>query len=243
MPSRRLPQTDANRSKALITCARRTSTLSAGAWLITVAQNNTLNGLLSSWRNNQNAAGGGLSVQTGATSASQQCLTRTVRIISHFIQVLDMAIERGALPPSVRPLYQLNASHGGVPDINTVADALLWAQRLADGEAARINQGGAPLAWPAVSEVTAEADLLRAAADTQSTDKLLFDQAQEAIATQRPAIDTHIRDLWDTIEYNLRHEPDAASLRRKAREWGVVYINDDGSEETDEPAPAPTPVP
>ena len=64
-----------------------------------------------------------------------------------------------------------------------------------------------------------------------------FDLAQEAVADQRPAVDDLIKDLWDTIEFNLRNE-EASSLRRKAREWGVVY---DEADEAEPPTPPPTP--
>ena len=60
--------------------------------------------------------------------------------------------------------------------------------------------------------------------------------AQEAVADQRPAVDDLIKDLWDTIEFNLRTE-EPSSLRRKAREWGVVY------DEADEAEPPPPPPP
>lgn len=55
-------------------------------------------------------------------------------------------------------------------------------------------------------------------------------QSREQVADQRPAADLLIKDLWDTIEYRLRAET-PASLRRKAREWGVVY---EGTEEEEE---------
>ena len=55
------------------------------------------------------------------------------------------------------------------------------------------------------------------------------------MADQRPAVDDLIKDLWDTIEFNLRNE-EASSLRRKAREWGVVY---DGDDEVEVPRPCP----
>ena len=42
----------------------------------------------------------------------------------------------------------------------------------------------------------------------------------------------------DTIEYNLRAN-DPTSLRRKAREWGVTYDND----ETEAPVPPVPPTP
>lgn len=237
MPSRRLPQTDAKRTKAIQTPAGLTNTLPQSQWLITVPQNTTLQGILSPWRSNQLAAATTLSDQTTATATCDACFTNTTRVISHFIQVLNLAIERGKILPGARALYHLPVSHAEVPEINTSPDAFLWAQRLEDGEAARITAGGLPLAWPAIGEVTAEAALLLAAETGQAAKKFLFDQAQQAIATQRPAVDALILDLWDTIEHNLRHEPNAASRRRIAREWGVVYINDDGSEETDEPTP------
>ena len=50
-------------------------------------------------------------------------------------------------------------------------------------------------------------------------------------------MDDLIKDLWDTIEFNLRNE-EASSLRRKAREWGVVYDDDD---EAELPPTTPTP--
>lgn len=242
MPSRRLPQTDDNRSKALKTCSDKFfATADPTKHLITPAQNNTLQSLLSPWRNARNTAAHALQEQGDSTTTCDGCQHHTARIISHFIQVLNFAIERGTLTPGVRAHYKLPISHPEVPTMNTVQDTLLWADNINDGELARVNQGGPPLAWPSATEVAAQAALLSAAEAAQSTAKDFYDQLQQSIATQRPGIDAHIRDLWDTIEYNLRHEPTPASLRRKAREWGVVYINDDGTEETDEPA-QPTPA-
>ena len=57
------------------------------------------------------------------------------------------------------------------------------------------------------------------------------------MAEQRPAVDDLIKDLWDTIEFNLRTE-EPSSLRRKAREWGVVY---DEADEAEPPTPTLTP--
>ena len=58
------------------------------------------------------------------------------------------------------------------------------------------------------------------------------------VAEQRPAVGDLIKDLWDTIEFNLRTE-EPSSLRRKAREWGVVYDDDDEAELPPPPPPEP----
>ena len=237
MPSRRLPQTDDQRSNALTSCSTKALATPPANWLITTAQNNTLQGTLSPWRNARNAAAQALQEQAAATALCDQCLIRTARIVSHFIQVLNLAIERGVLQPAVRAGYKLAVSNLDVPDINTVPDALLWAANIADGEAARVAEGGTPLAWPSAAEVAAESSDLAFNRSQQTTAKTFYDQLQEAIAAQRPAVDALIRDLWDTIEYNLRNEPTQSSLRRKAREWGVVYDGEEPEEETPEPTP------
>ena len=63
-----------------------------------------------------------------------------------------------------------------------------------------------------------------------------YDLAQEVVADQRPAVDDLIKGLWDTIEFNLRTE-EPSSLRRKAREWGVVYDEADEAEPPTPPGP------
>ena len=57
------------------------------------------------------------------------------------------------------------------------------------------------------------------------------------MADQRQSVDDLIKDLRDTIEFDLRNE-EPSSLRRKAWEWGVVYDEDD---EAELPPTPPTP--
>ena len=96
------------------------------------------------------------------------------------------------------------------------------------------------VAWPALGEVNTAATALQNAVNLQSTAKDAYDLGQETVSDQRLPLDVVVKDLWDTVEFNLRTE-DASSLRRKAREWGVAY---DGEEE-EEPVPIPPtpPVP
>jgi len=237
MPTRKLPRTDDERSTALTTCAAKYNATAAPARLITVAQFNTLGGTLSPWGAARTALAPALQAQTAATAAVDTALITSVRVNSHFIQVLNFAIERGTLAASARSYYQLPVTHAQVPDMNTVADALLWAGRLATGETARLADGGAALAWPAIGEVNSASAACAAAETTQSSAKSGFDIAQEDVGDQRPTVDPVIKDLWDTIEYNLRADA-PPSLRRKAREWGVVY---DGEEEAPAPPAPPTP--
>ncbi len=236
MPTRRIPRTDDERSAAMSVCAAKAQNTPLADRLITPAQDNTLNGTLSPWRARRDAIGPALQAQTAATESANTTYTTLVRVISHYIQVINFAIERGVLPASTRSYYQLPVTHAEVPVINTCAQALLWAGHLASGETARVADGGPAMAWPAIAEVNIAATACADAENTQSGAKSGYDIAQEDVAEMRPQVDVLIKDLWDTIEYNLRADA-PPSLRRKAREWGVVY---DGEEEAPAP-PAPAP--
>lgn len=237
MPSRRLPKTDDQRSAALNTCNVKYQATAAPARLITAAQFITLGSVLSPWRNGRDGLGPLLAAQTNATAQATTSFTALTRVCSHFIQVLNFAIDRGVLPASVRAYYDLPVSHAEVPDMNSSAAALQWSVNLDAGEAQRIAAGGAALAWPTIGEVNAAAATYQNHETLQSSAKDAYDLAQEDVAAQRPAVDDLIKDLWDTIEFNLRAD-DPSSLRRKAREWGVVY---DGEEEEETPPTPPAP--
>ena len=238
MPKRRLPRADDARTAALSTCLAKYNATAAPDRLISAAQFVTLNGALSPWRAATGALGPALQAQTDATPLAESTLATSVRFTSHFIQVINFAIERGALPASTRSYYQLPVTHAEVPDMNTCPDALLWAGRLSTGETARIADGGAPMAWPTIAEVNTAAAACAAAELVQSNAKDTFDIAQKNVSDLRPTVDPVIKDDWDTIEYNLRNET-PPSLRRRAREWGVVYEGEE--EEETPPAPPPTP--
>jgi hypothetical protein len=240
MPSRRLPQTDDQRSTALQTCNAKYQNTAAPLRLISAAQFTELGAILSPWRGAREAQSPLLAAQTAATDVVDSTHATCARTNSHFIQVMNLAIERGKLAPSVRAYYELPVSHAEVPVMNTVELALQWAAKLANGEGQRIAAGGLPLAWPAMAEINDDAAALQAAVNAQSTAKDAYDLAQETVAEQRPTVDPFIKDLWDTIEFNLRTE-EPSSLRRKAREWGVTYQGEEAEETPPAPPTPPTP--
>ncbi|MBV9656797.1 MAG: hypothetical protein JO295_01680 [Verrucomicrobia bacterium] len=47
--------------------------------------------------------------------------------------------------------------------------------------------------------------------------------SQNAMAGLRPDMDRLILDIWDEVEFAFRKAGSPASIRRKSREYGVVY--------------------
>ena len=99
------------------------------------------------------------------------------------------------------------------------------------------------MAWPTVAKINAALNALTAAETEQLRAKEKADDEEEQATALDPEVDTFTKDMWDTIEFNLRtHE--ATSLRRRAREWGVFYATRPGEpEETDTPTPPTPPTP
>jgi hypothetical protein len=95
---------------------------------------------------------------------------------------------------------------------------------------------------PSIGEVQAALAAYTASGNEASRAKDKFDDEQGDIPALLPAVDKVIKDIWDHIEFTLRDE-DGPSRRRKAREWGVVYVQRPGEEPDPQPAPAPAPNP
>ena len=238
MPSRRLPRTNDDRSTAMSLCTvKYNATPNPADKLITSTQFGTLSLRATTWNTARDTLPPLLRAQTTATNAVNAAVTVLERIISHFIQVFNMAIARGGFTASDRTYYQLDESSDVVPPLASGADLRLWAGRIASGETVRVAAGGAPMAMPSAAQVATVFSTYTSADATQTTAKTNFDLGQEAVSNQIAATDLLILDLWDTIEFNLRAN-DPTSLRRKAREWGVVY---DGDAALPPPPVPPTP--
>lgn len=248
MPSRRLPNT--------ISSVTRTLTAARDAWnqfpdqrLITAAHWAQLDpaapgALLSRLLKEAGDVPLALAAQAPLTDAFGKSLARLTLHVSHFHQVLDLAIDRGVLPAASRAFYGRDITATGIPALATTADVLAAAAQIVSGEPARAAAEGAahiPMAMPSAAEVQAVHDQTAAAHAASETAKQNTDTQQGELAALYPEAQRLAVSLINTIEYQLGERPDldAPGRRRIARAWGVVYINDDGSVAPEEPAPAP----
>lgn len=233
MPSRNLPNTHVTRDKAFLKAFTKYTNTPVAERLLSATQFTqwldlaSPASLYSRWKKEREEAAAALAGQTGLTSGLP-ARERILRLnISHFIQTLNNAIERGSLPASQRALFELPVSSDAVPPLDSEDDLLLWAGRVATGEAARQAAGGPPLAWPSAEDVAdALADYL-SVANPQSTAKDHASEEQRDVLALVPEADHGIRKMWDAIEYHLSEQDlEGSALRERAREWGVVYDDD-----------------
>lgn len=152
-----------------------------------------------------------------------QALMRKARLyLSHFIQVVNMAIQRGELSMRILEYYQLKGN-GKLPSLNTEEEIINWGQCIIDGETNRIKKGMSPITNPTIAVVKVRFEkfyesYLNQKSLRQSNCRILKDLAEE-----RPVADEIIVSVWNEVEESFKDLPD--DLRReKARAYGLAYV-------------------
>jgi|GEM_PF-687156 hypothetical protein len=241
MPYRNLPDSDERRVKALGLAERaydvyvtRQPEESKRIKAISDASFAELVPLKSDFVKEVQERGYSLTGQTQATVEKDATLKAMQMTNSHFFIVMNLAIARGKYLPTIRPIYGLDTGQESVPDMIREADASGWAQKIIAGETHRISLGGVPMQNPELADVQAALTAYFTKRDIQLVKKSDYDSEQEDVENMRAEVDALIKDLWDQVEFYFRKD-EPASLRRKARAWGVEYATRPGEEPEPEP--------
>ncbi|MCB9205512.1 MAG: hypothetical protein H6603_11085 [Flavobacteriales bacterium] len=227
MPVRRLPRTDEERASALNMAKKRKDEVPATEVPMSAATVARLDLAQPDLKQRMQARANALSAQAEATAAIEPERSRTRMYISHFFQAFNNGVARGMFPPAHRAYYKLDVSSEAVPPLDSVESITTWGSNLLEGDAERLLNGGAPMAMPTAAEVQAVYDNFLTATGIQADRKQAYDTAQEKVAAMRSDADSLILRMWNEIEAAYSEE-DAPSKRRKARQWGVVYISSPG---------------
>jgi len=143
--------------------------------------------------------------------------------ISHFIQVVNMAIQRGELPSSIREYYQLTQCGAKLPPLNTEDEVILWGNNLIEGETSRIRKGFSPITNPTIAVVKVRYDNFIEAYNNKKNLQITTNKAFKDLADMRPQADEIIRNVWNEVEESFKDLPDNLK-REKATEYGLVYV-------------------
>ena len=223
MPIISRPQTDLQRLEAL-EAAKNKSDVTAPADLAfspdTLAR---LLVFLPQFRLEVQQMGSALSAQAAATVTAAAEKRHLYLNVSHFIQVFNLGVDRDIYTKEQRAFFMLDVNSDKLPRLVTEQELATWGQRIVSGDAARVAAGGAAMANPSAANVAAAHTAYLAAQGNQSTKKDAYDHEQEDVAALRDDADDLIADIWDEVEFTFRKETNS-SKRRKAREYGVVYI-------------------
>ena len=143
--------------------------------------------------------------------------------LSHFLQVVNMAIARGELKPDVRRWYGLDEESRSIPEINTEQQLLDWGKKIIDGEEERMVKGGSRVFNPTIAMVRMRFEKFCETYDFHKDLLKTTQKLQDKVVEQRKTADKLILNTWNEIEENFSNlEPE--EKRKKASDYGVVYI-------------------
>jgi hypothetical protein len=169
MPYRRLPNTDQARLRALRAAIHQSERQAFNDQVLsykTIHEAKTYLGVFEKQLSQYKQM---LENQVLANKKYQQIVHNARIYISHFIQVLNLAVIRGDIKKDHKIFYQLDPNVHIVPDLTTETALIQWGKAIIDGENERIRNGGLPIYNPAIAKVQVHYEVFN---EYKSTQKL-----------------------------------------------------------------------
>lgn len=153
-----------------------------------------------------------------------QAYVKTARLyISHFIQVLDLAVIRAEIRTVHKDYYGLPRNSHNVPDLTSEASLVEWGRKIIEGESKRIAQGGTPIYNPTIAKVRVHYDIFLSSYEKQKNLQKLTTRSLEALASMRTEADRIILDIWNQVEKHFADITPNEKRLERCREYGVIY--------------------
>lgn len=222
MPYRRLPNTDKARLKALkqaVQSAQEADYNDQALSYKTLSEAQRLamqfEGQVSQYIDNSSA-------RVAANRVHRRIFQNARMYISHFIQVLNMSVQRGEIKREYKTLYGLDPDASGLPTLQTDEDILYWGKKIIDGEMKRQSQGGFPIYNPAINKVKVHYDIFCENVPNHNMHTKATTRVYGDLEELRKDADVLILDIWNQVEahYANRLPYDRMCCCKR---YGVIY--------------------
>ena len=223
MPYRRLPNTDKSRLRALKTAHEKGRELPPFKLAFSQETLQRLSSFLPKYEKGLTEYQNTYRIQKNNNKDYYSKFRKAKMYISHFIQVVNMSIMRGEMPPKTRAFYCLPEDDKKLPSLNTENSVVEWGRKLIEGEEERKKKNLPPVTNPTIAVVKVNYDKFMDAykfqKQLQENHKRTADQLNEL----RKEADDIIVKIWDEVENAFFSEKDDVK-RKNAKEYGVVYV-------------------
>jgi len=223
MPYRRLPNTDNARQKALFKAYQKGKETPPFKLAFSQSTYQRIVSFLPGYEKKLLHQKSALTCQI-ERSKDYHLLQKKARLyISHFIQVINMAIQRGEISSSILDYYKLNGYSKKLPPLNTEEDIIKWGEMIIEGETKRVHKGMSPITNPTIAVVKVRYEKFLEAYTNQKNLQLTNNRSLKELAELRPMADDIILQVWNEVEESLKDLPDDFR-REKAVEYGLIYV-------------------
>ena len=223
MPYRRLPNTDNARLKAMRKAQEKGKEIPPFKLAFSQSSLHKVISFLPTFEKTMVHQKGSFNRQIDKNKEYHTQLKKAKLYISHFIQVVNMAIQRGEKSASILEFYKLNGHGNKLPPLNNEEDIIKWGNNIIEGETDRIRKGFSPITNPTVAVVKVRYEKFMEAYNNQKKLQESTNRALQELKDLRPKADKIILDVWNEVEDSFKDLPDNLK-REKASEYGLVYI-------------------
>ena len=223
MPYRRLPNTDTARLKALKLAYQKGKELPPFKLAYSQTTFNKVQSILPGF---EGAVSLYKSTHAATTAKSREYLfnyKKAKLYISHFIQVMNMAIARGELHPNNRIFYGIDEFDSKVPEMNTEAELIKWGEQVIAGETERLRKGMTPISNPTIAVVKVRFEQFVNAYHSKKINQKNNTRILKEVNSFRANADEIILNVWNEVEKGFSNLSDDM-MREKAAEYGVTYV-------------------
>lgn len=223
MPYRRLPNTDSSRLKALKSALEKGKKLTPMDLAFQQGTFQKVRSFLPKWENAIQEHKTTYDIQIKNNKEYLKKLKKARLYISHFIQVVNMAILRGEIQDSVREFYEIKKDNARLPALGTESDIVEWGKNIIEGESKRKMKGHSPITNPTIAVVRVHYDNFIEAYKFQKMLQKNHNRALKNLADLRTEADEIILNVWNEVENTYRDLPDDIK-REKSQKYGLVYV-------------------
>ncbi len=151
-------------------------------------------------------------------------LTNKARMyISHFIQIVNMAIQRGELCKEIRTYYGIAKNDTKVPDLSSDKKILEQGEKLIKGENERILKGGNRIYNPSLALVSINFEKFKESHIEIKNQQHIQNKASGELIKYRQVADEYIVKLWNILEEYFQSDNETNS-REICSMWGIHYV-------------------
>lgn len=223
MPYRRLPNTDSARHKALLKAYHKGKETPPFKLAFSQSTYQRVVSFISGFEKTMLHQKSALSHQIERNKDYHNLQKKAKLYISHFVQVVNMAIQRGEISNSILDYYKLNGYSNKLPPLNTEEEIIAWGEKIIEGETQRGRKGLNPITNPTIAVVKVRYEKFLEAYRNQKNLQMNNNRSLKELADLRPMADDIILQIWNEVEESYKDLPD--DLRReKAMEYGLVYV-------------------
>lgn len=222
MPYRRLPTTDQSRLRALHAAIDAANRAAFNEKVIDYKLQSEAQRFLQRYEMQVIQYHQNFENRVSANKKYQHAVQNARMYISHFIQVLNLAIIRGDIKKDQIALYGLDEEYRSLPDLTSEEDLLVWGENIIKGEQERTRMGGFAIYNPTISKVKVFYDIFKDLQFTQQQRKLNTNRNFDDLSELRKEADDIILRLWNNIEaYYADRLP--YDRYKCCQNYGVVY--------------------